>query len=119
MIHYRNFIIQISTAALATLFCYAALSKLFSYEQSKTEMLHQVFPVAWALVLSWLIPTVELMVVLLLLFKATQTLGLWASALLLFLFSIYIAVVMTSIFGRVPCSCGGILKNMSYGTHLV
>ncbi|WP_354357539.1 MauE/DoxX family redox-associated membrane protein [Pedobacter sp. UYP30] len=35
------------------------------------------------------------------------------------IFTLYIAIVMTGIFGRIPCSCGGILKNMSYATHLL
>lgn len=107
------------TAALAVLFCYAAMSKLLNYEQAEQEMLNQVFPHSIALVLTWLVPSVELIVCLLLLLKNTQYIALWAAALLLLAFSIYIAVVMTGVFGRVPCSCGGILKNMSYATHLL
>lgn len=111
--------INLITAVLATLFCYAAASKLLNYEQSEQEMLNQVFPNSIALMLTWLVPSVELIVSLLLLMKTTQYIGLWAAALLLLAFSMYIAVVMTGVFGRVPCSCGGILKNMSYGTHLL
>jgi len=112
-------IIQLITAALAALFCYAALSKLLHYQQSEHEMLNQVFPKDWAVVFVWLVPGIELTVVLLLIAKATQKVGLWAAAILLLTFSIYIAVVMTGVFGRIPCSCGGILKNMGYGTHLI
>lgn len=115
----KTLYIQWITAALATLFCYAAISKLLNYEQSRREMLNQIFPSAWALVFTWLIPSIEIFVAVLLLIKRTQKVGLWAAALLLLAFSIYIAVVMTGVFGRVPCSCGGILKNMSYGTHLL
>lgn len=115
----KTFYINLITAALATLFCYAAISKLLNYEQSQREMLNQVFPSAWALVLTWLVPSVELVIAMLLLIKGTQHLALWAATLLLLAFSIYIAVVMTGAFGRVPCSCGGILKNMSYGAHLI
>ena len=41
------------------------------------------------------------------------------AGLLLSVFSIYIAVTMSGFFGRIPCSCGGILKNMGYWTHLI
>ena len=115
----KTFYINTFTAALAVLFCYAAMSKLLNYEQSEQEMLNQVFPRSLALVLTWLVPSVELIICLLLLLKKTQYIALWAAALLLSAFSIYIAVVMTRVFGRVPCSCGGILKNMSYGAHLL
>ncbi|RYD96815.1 MAG: hypothetical protein EOP54_12740 [Sphingobacteriales bacterium] len=119
MRNYPHTFIQFATAALATLFCYAAMSKLLNYEQSEQEMLNQVFPQSVAIVLTWLVPSVELLVTMLLLIKTTQHIGLWVAALLLLAFSVYISVVMTGAFGRVPCSCGGILKSMSYGTHLV
>ncbi|RZM26957.1 MAG: hypothetical protein EOO88_15105 [Pedobacter sp.] len=104
---------------LAALLFYAAMSKLMNYEQSRNEMLNQVFPRSWAIILTWLIPGLELLITLTLLFKQTLRYGLWAATLLLGAFSIYIAVVMTGVFGRVPCSCGGILKNMGYPTHLL
>ena len=104
---------------LAALLCYAAMSKLMNYEQSQNEMLNQVFPRSWAIILTWFVPSLELLITLTLLFKQTLRYGLWAATLLLGAFSIYIAVVMTGVFGRVPCSCGGILKNMSYYVHLI
>lgn len=119
MSSHQSVYINLITAALAALFCYAAMSKLLSYGQSEQEMLNQVFPRSFALVLTWLVPSIELILCLLLLIKQTQYTALWAAVLLLFAFSIYIAVAMTGVFGRVPCSCGGILKNMGYGTHLI
>lgn len=113
------FSVQLATGALASLFCYAALSKLLHYQQSENEMLNQIFPRPWALVFTWLIPSLELLLVIGLLWKTTQRVAMWAATLLLLLFSLYIALVMSGVFGRVPCSCGGILKNMSYGMHLV
>lgn len=104
---------------LAALLFYAAMSKLMDYEQSKSEMLNQVFPRNWASILTWLVPTTELLITATLLYRQSQRTGLWAATLLLTVFSIYIAIVMTGIFGRIPCSCGGILKNMGYGTHLL
>ena len=91
----KTLYVQWITAALATLFCYAAISKLLNYEQSRREMLNQIFPTSWALVLTWLIPSIEISVAALLLVKRKQKVGLWAAALLLLTFSIYIAVVMS------------------------
>lgn len=103
---------------LALMFFYAAFSKLLDYDKSRQEMLNQVFPRAVALVLTWLVPLLELVLVDLLLFRSTRLWGFYASAVLLILFSVYISVTMTGLFGRIPCSCGGILKHMSYWTHL-
>lgn len=104
---------------LAALFFYAAMSKLIEYEQSKSEMLNQVFPSKWAGIITWMVPATELIIAAALLLRQSQRAGLWAATLLLSAFSAYIAIVMTGIFGRIPCSCGGILKHMSYETHLL
>lgn len=115
----RDTILKIICAALALLFFYAALSKLIHYDKSKQEMLNQVFPVAVALVLVWLLPLIELMLVFMLLYKPTSLKGLYFSVSLLTAFTIYIAITMSGVFGRIPCSCGGILRHMGYWTHMV
>ncbi len=81
-------------------------------------MLNQIFPRAVSLVLVWVVPVAELMIVGLLFYKPSRLLGFYAALMLLFAFSLYISTTMTGVFGRVPCSCGGILKHMSYWTHL-
>lgn len=103
---------------LAVLFFYAAVSKLMNYDQSKQEMLNQVFPRSIGEVLTWLVPTVELLLVGILLFTTTRLMGLWLSLILMIAFTLYIGIVMTGVFGRVPCSCGSLLKNMPYSIHL-
>lgn len=106
-------------ALIAIMLCYAALSKLTDYQVSKEQMLNQVFPNVVALQLTWLVPAVEVLIAIGLIIKTTVLKSLYASLLLMTAFSIYISLTMTGIFGRTPCSCGGILKNMSYTTHLL
>ncbi len=115
----KKHILNTIAALHAGLLFYAAFSKLINYEQSASEMLNQIFPRNWSIILTWLVPTVELLITTTLLFRSTLRTGLWASTLLLGAFTIYIGVTMTGIFGRIPCSCGGILKNMSYSAHLI
>jgi len=115
----KEIILQGIATAIALLFCYAALSKLTDFARSKSEMLNQVFPEPIALILVWMIPAIELFIVSLLLYKPLRVTGFYASFILLALFTIYIAIVMTGVFGRIPCSCGGILKHMSYSVHLI
>lgn len=81
-------------------------------------MLNQVFPRAIALILVFLVPITELLIVGLLLFHRGRRWGLYGSLILLAVFSVYISISISGVFGRVPCSCGGILKHMGYWTHL-
>ena len=82
-------------------------------------MLNQVFPEAIALHLTWLVPVTELVIAVALVIKSTILKALYAALVLMVSFTIYISITMTGIFGRIPCSCGGILKQMSYTTHLL
>jgi len=110
---------NICAALIALMLSYAAISKLADYQLSKQQMLNQVFPEPVALQLTWLIPAVEIFISLALINKLTTIYGLYAALILLVAFSIYISLTMTSLFGRVPCSCGGILMHMSYSIHLL
>jgi len=105
--------------AIAIMLGYAAISKLLDYSHTKSEMMNQIFPRSIALQLAWLVPLIELIICGLLLFKSTQLIGFCAAALLMTIFSLYISITMTGIFGRIPCSCGGILGNMGYHLHLL
>jgi uncharacterized membrane protein YphA (DoxX/SURF4 family) len=111
--------LNIISGVLAAMFFYASFSKFTNYEKAERDMKNQIFPQPIAELLTWLIPLIEIIVVLLLLFPQTRKKALWASMLLLTAFTAYIALIMTGIFGRIPCSCGGILQRMSYGTHLL
>lgn len=115
----KETILKFICGIIAALFFYAAFSKLMDYDKSVGEMRNQIFYTSIANILTWLIPSVELLLAFFLLFPSTRTIALWSSLFLLSAFTIYIAIVMSGVFGRIPCSCGGILKNMSYGTHLV
>lgn len=112
-------ILKFICGIIAAIFFYAAFSKLTDYDKSVGEMRNQIFSATTANILTWLIPTIEIILTFVLLFPNTRKIALWASLFLLSTFTIYIGVVMTGVFGRIPCSCGGILKNMSYGTHLI
>ena len=39
--------------------------------------------------------------------------------ILMMLFTGYAGLVLAHYFGQVPCSCGGVLKNMGWTTHFV
>ena len=113
---------QISTSIIALLillWVYAATSKLVDYEASRSQMLSQVFPLRISKILVWAVPVAELVIAGLLLFSKTLKTGIYASAFLLTFFTLYIALIMTGIFGRIPCSCGGVLEDLTWTQHLI
>lgn len=115
----RSQFVSIISGLLIFLWVYAAVIKLIDFDRSRGEMLSQPLAPWLEKILVWLVPLAELFTAFLLLFIRTKLYGLVLSSLLLISFSIYIALVINSIFNRIPCSCGGVLKNMSWETHLV
>ena len=115
----KPFILNFLAASLIGLFFYAAFSQLLNFEDTRRSMLNQVFPVFIAQMLSYLIPLLELTITTLLIFVNTRWIGFYASAFLLLLFSAYILITMSGVFGRIPCSCGGLLRSQSYWPQLL
>lgn len=98
---------------------YASLVKLLNLPESSRQMHNQPFPPAIADLLVFAVPTVELIVVMLLLFPLVLKLGYLASIFLLTVFTIYILLIESNAFGHIPCSCGGIISGFSWTEHLL
>jgi uncharacterized membrane protein YphA (DoxX/SURF4 family) len=110
---------ELFSFCLILLFVYTASSKLLDFNQFKVEMYDQTLPHRIATLLIWLLPGVEISVSLLLLFEKTRLAGFYASGILIVLFTGYIGLVLLNYFGRVPCSCGGVIKALGWRLHLV
>jgi putative oxidoreductase len=113
----RPLITELVSFLITLLFVYAALSKLFDFQRFKQQMSRQPFTSDNAAVLVWTLPAVELLVSCLLLFRATRYLGFISSFILMLLFTGYVGLVLLGYYQRVPCSCGGVLKAMSWEVH--
>lgn len=107
------------SASLALLFTYTALSKLLDVSTFRQQMLNQPFPEWFANLLSWVLPFAEIAIATLLLNSKTRLTGLYLSLVFMSMFTLYIALVLLNIFGRIPCSCGGIFEKMSWEMHLL
>lgn len=111
--------VRLIAAALVMLFCYTAVSKLYDVEEFRRQLANQELP-GWVKgPLVWLIPGSELLFSLLLSFAVTRLAGLYGSAILMAMFTGYMALVYFGYFDRVPCSCGGVLRSMGFGVHLL
>ena len=112
-------VIKIICVLLVFLFVYATVNKLANLTTFMSDMNNQPFPSFLKPILVWAVPFTELAIAALLIFDTTRLIGLYASLVLMIAFSFYTAVVLLHFFTYVPCSCGGIIKNLSWGQHLV
>jgi len=114
----KNTIVDIISALLLFLFVYAALSKLLDFDKFKYQLSQSPFitNISWLVV--WAIPLGEILISILLITKRTRLTGLYLSFFLMLLFTGYI-FIMLRYSAYLPCSCGGVLSNMSWKQHFV
>ncbi|RZL13875.1 MAG: hypothetical protein EOO89_16875 [Pedobacter sp.] len=110
--------IEAIAAAVILLWVYTAASKLADLENFRKQLTAQNFTIGNLNLLLWSIPLSELLCTGLLLFKKTRMIGFLCSSLLLLLFTLYIVLTLVGYFDRVPCACGGVLKQMGWEAHL-
>jgi len=111
--------IKIICTLLVFLFVYAAISKLTDFTGFTADMNNQPLPRFLKPILVWAVPSTELTIAALLIFDATRLAGLYASFVLMSAFTFYTGVVLLHFFQYIPCSCGGIIKSLSWPQHLV
>jgi hypothetical protein len=101
------------------LFLYASVSKFLDFQRFIGEMNNQPLPNSWTPFLVWTVPSLEIAISLALIFERTRMVGLIASLVLMTLFTIYTAIILLHFFDYVPCSCGGVIRKLSWPQHLV
>lgn len=114
----KQIIIQGVVCCLILLWMYAATAKVLEFDQFKIQMSQVDFLKPMAGILVWLIPLVEYSLAALLLVSGTRWLGLLGSAILMSVFTVYIAG-MISFSLKLPCSCGGIINHLTWQQHLI
>ncbi|GAB3219552.1 DoxX family membrane protein [Algoriphagus aestuariicola] len=105
------------SSVLTLVFGYTGLDKLIRFRDSRNAFHNQTFPPDLAEVLSYLVPGVELLIALLLLFSATRWWGFLSSILLLTIFTTYVGLIWAGAFPRVPCNCAGVLESLGWAEH--
>lgn len=113
----KELAITIIVALLVLLWSYTAASKLIDLKQFTQEIHNQTFSKNFSTLLLWFIPIAELLAAVLLLIQKTRLIGLILSAMLMFLFTGYISLVLLDYYDRTPCSCGGVLKQLGWQAH--
>ena len=111
-------VIEIIVTLYAILFLYTAISKWMDYsvfkEQVATSPILKPFAKAIAIGLPW----TELLVTMLLIIPKWRLKGFYVACFLMTAFTIYIAATL-AFSDHMPCSCGGIIAEMSWTQHLL
>lgn len=113
----KKIITEIIRFSLVLLFVYAGASKLQDYQTFVFQLGRSPFIDEFAQLTAWALPAGEILVGLALTLNRFRLLGLYASLFLMTMFSAYIYAMVHYSFD-LPCSCGGILSNMDWETHL-
>lgn len=114
----RTKFVEIVSFFFILLFCYASISKIMDFENFQIQIGQSPMLSSFTKLISYGVLIVELLVCMFLIFPITRKIGLFASYVLMVLFTVYIYIILNySEF--VPCSCGGILEKMGWQTHLI
>lgn len=117
-IAFNKWVIEIVSSLLIILFIYTAINKIVEVETFRVSLRQSPILGKFALPISYVVPLVEIVIVFLLSFSATRKIGLLLSFLLILLFTIYIAYMLSTT-SNLPCNCGGVIKLLSWQQHLI
>ena len=115
----RQVLLETISALLIMLFLYASISKFLSFRVFIGEMNNQPLPNSLTPFLVWTIPSLEIAIAGALIFERTRQAGFYASFVLMTLFTIYTVIILLHFFHYVPCSCGGVIRKLTWRQHLV
>lgn len=102
---------------LILLFAYTAFSKLLAFGKFRSVLKEAPFIGNYATVMAVLIPGVELTIILLLLLPGARKTGLVAATSLLMVFTAYLVFMILTV-PNLPCSCGGVIQQLSWKQHI-
>jgi len=114
----KELFIEVAMYALFSLFIYASINKLIAYDIFLDDLQRSPQLGRHMISISIAIPGVELITAGLLIIPRTRIYGFIAATVLMALFTIYVGYVIYYADNQ-PCSCGGIIRNLTWPQHLV
>lgn len=111
-------IVETISLLFVVLFIYAATSKLWGFGQFKVQLGQSPVLTAYSDGVAWMVPGVEYLLALLLLFNGSRLAAFYGSLALMVMFTTYIILVL-NFSDYIPCSCGGVLEDLGWTEHIV
>lgn len=113
-----HIIVAIISYFFILLFVYASISKLTDFETFQIQLAQSPLFGDVAVIVSYAVIALELVIVFLLFFQQSRLLGLYASLAIMSAFTFYIYLII-NFSDSIPCSCGGLLEKMNWDEHLL
>ena len=104
---------------LIVLFTYTAVSKWIDFDRFLKDLTNQPIPQGAIPFLAWVLTLSEFVLVILILREPTRKFGFAGAIFFMSLFTGYTGLVLLKIFNRIPCSCGGVIRELTWPQHLL
>lgn len=115
---HRILIIKIIAILFIVLFVYAATSKLLDFETFRVQIAQSPLLSDYAGIIAWFVPGLEILLAIFLMLPRYKEAALYACFTLMVMFTAYIVIIL-NYSDFIPCSCGGVLENLSWKQHLI
>lgn len=115
---YSNTFILIVSYLFIMLFTYALVSKVLDFQNFQIQLGQSPLLSAFAGTVAYGVIAVEMILVVMMMFKRSLLIALYGSLFLMTMFTVYICIIL-NFSSFIPCSCGGILEKMSWTQHLI
>jgi uncharacterized membrane protein YphA (DoxX/SURF4 family) len=114
----KTLLIEIIALFFVCLFLYTGVAKLMDFDVFKGQLEESPVLEPVAPLIAWGLPIVEFIVCILLFFPRWRLKGLYAAFVLMVIFTGYVIALLTTS-TELPCSCGGIIEELSWPGHLI
>lgn len=114
----KSLLVEIIALFFVILFLYTGVAKLLDFAVFKAQLEESPVLEPVAPLVAWGLPLVEFIVCVLLFFPKWRLKGLYAAFGLMVIFTGYVITLLTTS-TELPCSCGGIIEELSWQGHLV
>jgi uncharacterized membrane protein YphA (DoxX/SURF4 family) len=116
--HLQVWIPYMVSILCSILFIYAATSKLWDFQNFKTQLGQSPILTAYTEWVVWLVPLTEYILAFLILADRFRLIALYGTLGLMTMFTTYIVLIL-NFSDYIPCSCGGILEAMGWTEHII
>lgn len=113
----RVIFIEFVIALFVVLWFYTGLNKMLDYSNFKSQLEKSPFVEHFSKLISLTLPAGEILIGAMLIYQRTKLLGLYLSFALMVFFTGYIWMMLRYAYD-LPCSCGGVLSQLSWEDHL-
>jgi uncharacterized membrane protein YphA (DoxX/SURF4 family) len=114
----QKIVTEIIILFFVALFLYTGVSKIIDYDIAKEQfgLSPLLAPIAKEIII--ILPTIEILTAIALFIPRTRKTGLYLSLILILSFTGYVIYIL-EYNDKLPCTCGGVLQQMSWPQHLI